>query len=73
MRLIPSDPDVETIVSRIRRRDLILQPEFQRGEVWSDVKKRRLIDGILRNWHVPPVHVVVVPGGRRRCSTVSSA
>lgn len=63
MRLIPSDPDVETIVSRIKQNEINLQPDFQRGEVWSDVKKRRLIDSILRNWHVPPIHVVEVPGG----------
>lgn len=62
MRLIPADPDVRTIIARIEDGDLDLQPEFQRGEVWSEAKKRRLIDSILRNWHVPPVHVVEVPG-----------
>lgn len=35
-----------------------LQPDFQRGEVWSDSKKQRLIDSIMREWHVPPVHVI---------------
>jgi hypothetical protein len=60
MRLSPSDPDVQTIVSRIRAGDLDLQPDFQRGEVWSLQKKRRLIDSILRNWHVPPLHTVIV-------------
>ena len=58
MRLIPSDPDVETIVGRIQSGDLDLQPEFQRGEVWSKLKKQRLIDSILRDWHVPPIHVI---------------
>jgi len=58
MRLLPSDPDVETIVSRIESGDIDLQPEFQRGEVWGKVKKQRLIDSILRDWHVPPIHVI---------------
>jgi hypothetical protein len=58
MRLLPSDPDVETIVSRIKSGDIDLQPGFQRGEVWSKPKKQRLIDSILRDWHVPPVHVI---------------
>lgn len=58
MRLLPSDPDVETIVSRIASQDLDLQPEFQRGEVWTRLKKQRLVDSILRDWHVPPVHVI---------------
>src|SRR5215471_2233060 len=62
MRLIPADPDVRTIVSRIHDGDIDLQPEFQRGEVWSESKRRRLIDSILRNWHVPPIHVVEIPG-----------
>jgi len=58
MRLLPSDPDVETIVSRIKSRDIDLQPEFQRGEVWSKPRKQRLVDSILRDWHVPPIHVI---------------
>jgi hypothetical protein len=58
MRLLPSDPDVETIVSRIQSGDINLQPEFQRGEVWSKAKKQKLIDSILRDWHVPPIHVI---------------
>src|ERR1035441_7390934 len=58
MRLLPSDPDIETIVSRIKTKDLDLQPGFQRGEVWSKLKKQRLVDSILRDWHVPPIHVI---------------
>ena len=58
MRLIPSDPDVETVVGRIADNSLNLQPEFQRGAVWSRQKQRLLIDSILRNWYVPPLHVV---------------
>ena len=33
MRLIPWDPDVETIARRIKTGDIDLQPDFQRGEV----------------------------------------
>jgi hypothetical protein len=61
MKLIPSDPDVKTIVGRIKDKDIDLQPDFQRGEVWSEPKQRRLIDSILRDWHVPPIHVVQNP------------
>ncbi|MFA5385655.1 MAG: DUF262 domain-containing protein [Eubacteriales bacterium] len=60
MRLLPSDPDIQTIVSRIQNGEINLQPDFQRGHVWSEFKKKRLIDSILRDWHVPPIHVVVV-------------
>jgi hypothetical protein len=66
MRLLPSDPDVETIVSRIKSGDIDLQPDFQRGEVWSKLKKQRLIDSILRDWHVPPIHVIENPKTRKQ-------
>jgi hypothetical protein len=60
MRLIPSDPDIRTIVNRIKDGDINLQPNFQRGEVWGELKKVKLIDSILRDWHVPPIHVVEI-------------
>jgi Protein of unknown function DUF262 len=66
MRLLPSDPDVGTIVGRIEGDDINLQPEFQRGEVWTRLKKQRLIDSILRDWHVPPIHVIENPNTRKQ-------
>jgi hypothetical protein len=65
MKMLPSDPDIQTIVARINSGDLDLQPNFQRGEVWTTAKKRKLIDSILRDWHVPPVHVVVGDKGKQ--------
>jgi len=59
MRLSPSDPDIQTLINRIKTDEIDLQPEFQRGEVWSLAKKQRLIDSILRDWHIPPIHVIV--------------
>lgn len=58
MILQATDPDIETIKNRIDRRQWNLQPDFQRGEVWPESKKMRLIDSILRNWHIPPIHVI---------------
>lgn len=63
MRLIPSDPDIETLLRRIDDEELDLQPDFQRGEVWSERKKRLLIDSILRKWHIPPIHIVETEDG----------
>lgn len=59
MRLTPSDPDVATLIKRMKDGEMDLQPDFQRGEVWSISKQQRLIDSILRDWHVPPIHVIV--------------
>lgn len=58
MRLLPWDPDIGTVISRIESGALDLQPNFQRGEVWPKSKKQRLIDSVLRDWHVPPIHVI---------------
>lgn len=50
--------EIETIVNRINNNDINLQPDFQRGEVWSLNKKKKLIDSILRGWKIPPIHLV---------------
>jgi hypothetical protein len=38
--------------------DWDLQAEFQRGEVWTNKKKQRLIDTILRGWQMPSIHLL---------------
>lgn len=60
MKLMPWDPDLRTIVDRIDGKTIELQPNFQRQEIWPIVKKRKLIDTILRNWSMPPVFFVVL-------------
>ncbi|MEZ8363752.1 DUF262 domain-containing protein [Vibrio cyclitrophicus] len=66
MHLSPSDPDLSTLVKRIEKKRLDLQPNFQRGEVWGLQKKQRLIDSILRGWHIPPIHVIQVPNSSKQ-------
>ena len=65
MHLTPSDPDISTIKRRIDNKRLDLQPDFQRGEVWGKQKKQRLIDSILRGWHIPPIHVIHIPNSEK--------
>lgn len=55
----PTDVELETIISRIINKDINLQPDFQRGEVWSENKKKKLIDSILRGWKIPPIHMIL--------------
>jgi hypothetical protein len=64
MKLMPWEPDLRTIVDRIDSGDIDLQPNFQRQEIWSPGKKKRLIDTILRGWSIPPVFLVVTKDGR---------
>lgn len=61
MRLSRSDLELEVLYNRIRRKELDLQPDFQRGEVWDRIRQQRLIDTILRRWYVPAIHIVREP------------
>lgn len=54
---------ISAVYDDIVNRELDLKPDFQRGEVWQSSKKKLLIDSILRMWHVPPIHVVLLPDG----------
>lgn len=63
MEIKYSQPVVQTIMKWIDDGELNLQPNFQRGEVWSIAKKQRLIDSVLRDWHVPPIHVIQLSDG----------
>lgn len=58
MKCQTSNLEIETLYNRIQNGDMDLQPNFQRGEVWSEKKKQKLIDSILRGWKIPPIHVV---------------
>lgn len=58
MKCESTDLEIETIVNRIRNDDMDLQPDFQRGEIWTLQKKQKLIDSILRGWKIPPIHVI---------------
>jgi hypothetical protein len=77
MKLSPWEPDLRTIVDRIDSSDIDLQPDFQRQEVWSTAKKKRLVDTVLRGWSIPPIHLVVteesrmeVLDGQQRLATI---
>jgi hypothetical protein len=63
MNIDERDERLIRIYDDISSREILLQPDFQRGEVWSSAKKKLLIDTILRKWHIPPVHVVVMDDG----------
>ncbi|RBN39923.1 DUF262 domain-containing protein [Priestia megaterium] len=58
MKCTVTELEIETIHRRIKDGDLNLSPDFQRGEVWSVAKKKKLIDSILRGWRIPPIHLI---------------
>lgn len=55
---------VKSVYEEIKNGELDLRPNFQRGEVWTINKKKLLIDSILREWYVPPVHTVALSEGK---------
>ena len=59
MKCNVTNNELETVVNRIQKKRINLQPEYQRGEVWSETKKKKLIDTIIRDWKIPPIHLVV--------------
>jgi len=63
MKLSHWEPDLRTLFNWIENKEIDLQPNFQRGDVWPSNKKRKLIDTILREWSIPPIHVVVTKSG----------
>ncbi|WP_306017470.1 DUF262 domain-containing protein [Oceanicaulis sp. MMSF_3324] len=64
MQLSPFEPDIQSLVNRIDEGDIDLQPDFQRQEIWSRTKKKKLIDTVLRQWSIPPIHLVVTEDNR---------
>ncbi len=50
-----------------KRRDHIDMPDFQREEVWPDIKKCLLIDSILNNWHLPKFYFRKLDDGTFEC------
>lgn len=50
-----------------KRRDRIEMPDFQREEVWPVEKKRKLLNSILRGWHLPKFYFRIVGDGTFEC------
>ena len=57
MKMTPGRRALDKIYKRRDRYDI---PEWQRGEVWDDERKRALIDSVLRGWKLPKFYFVRV-------------
>lgn len=55
MKMTPGRRALDKIYKRRDRYDI---PEWQRGEVWDDERKRALIDSVLRGWKLPKFYFV---------------
>jgi len=53
-------PDTKTIDALLQWRKanmLTANPEYQRGEVWTLPQKKRLLDSVLRGYHIPLIYL----------------
>jgi hypothetical protein len=74
-----SDPEVESLVNRINRGSIILQPDFQRYYVWDEIKASKLIESALLSIPLPTIYlseekdgkIYVIDGQQRLTSFVS--
>ena len=50
-------PTIDLIVSRIRENEIDLEPDFQREQMWDNVRKSRLIESLLLRIPIPAFYV----------------
>ena len=58
------DEPIESVIQRIIKGRLILQPEFQRQYVWPKGKASRLIESILLGIPLPSFYMAELPNGK---------
>ena len=54
---------ISTLVRQCGRGKVNLQPDFQRGPVWSKAQKRMLVDTVLRDMDIPKIYLREVANG----------
>ena len=48
---------METLLRRLEQKTILLNPDFQRQEVWDDVRKSQLIESLMLNIPIPMFYV----------------
>ena len=61
----PLDPPVKSLLDDIRTKTLIVNPEFQRRDVWDRTRKSRLIESLLLNIPIPVIFLAEDNDGTR--------
>lgn len=61
----PLDPPVKSLLDDIRSKALIVNPEFQRRDVWDRTRKSRLIESLLLNIPIPVLFLAEDKDGTR--------
>ncbi|HDR9490626.1 DUF262 domain-containing protein [Burkholderia stabilis] len=61
-----SDWTAETIISQLRKGNIILNPRFQRRDAWDDIRKSRFIESLFLGLPVPQLVLAEIPGSKGR-------
>jgi uncharacterized protein with ParB-like and HNH nuclease domain len=57
MKAVPDDLKVKDILDLRHQQMLVVNPEYQRGVVWTQTQKKRLVDSILRGYPIPLIYL----------------
>jgi uncharacterized protein with ParB-like and HNH nuclease domain len=70
---------METCLRRLKQKTIVLNPDFQRNEVWDDIRKSQLIESLMLKIPLPMFYVsadeknnYTVVDGLQRLSTIRS-
>jgi hypothetical protein len=75
-----SQPDIETVVHKVREERYVLNPDWQRHYVWKSKKQRRFIESILLGLPIPSLLLfkdtktdgrIYVIDGKQRLETIA--
>ena len=83
-KIVKQTWSIMEIYQKIDKGDLILDPEYQRNEVWHISKQISFIESLFMEIMIPPIYVVEIPGtdilegkkyevvdGKQRLSTIN--
>lgn len=61
-KIVKQTWSVLEVYQKIRSGLLVLNPDYQRNEIWKDDKKTAFIESLYMDIMVPPIYVVEIPG-----------
>lgn len=82
-KIVKQTWSIVEIYQKIKENKLVLDPDYQRNEIWEDDKKTAFIESLYMGIVIPPIYVVEIPGenmlsentyevvdGKQRLSTI---
>ena len=57
MKSTPKQRTVEEFLTLQKNQLLAVDPEYQRGPVWTRLQKQYFVDSILRGYHIPLIYL----------------